>query len=232
VGGAHNSDLSSTRARLTRGATWKRQRVVVVLPAADTIASRVALSHWNLQFPPNNGVVRMLALGQEVGEAYTNAIEAILAHPELSTWEYLLCIEHDNMPPSDGLVRLLERMEASPQFSAIGGLYYTQGPGGVAQIWGDPSDPILNFRPMLPDPAGGLVECNGTGMGFTLYRLAMFKDAKLRRPWFKTSPGHTHDLYFSEDARKNGHRFAIDCGVRVGHYDLTGARGGIPDMVW
>jgi hypothetical protein len=235
MGGAHNADPSGTRARLIRGGSWRRQRTIVILPAADTIASRVALSHWNLAFPPNNGVVRMLALGQEVGEAYSNAIEAILGDANLSTWEFVLCIEHDNMPPPDGLIRLIERMEQHPEFAAIGGLYFTQGPAGVAQIWGDPRDPILNFRPQPPDPGGGLVECNGTGQGFTLFRLKMFKDPKLRRPWFKTEKHNgvsTQDLYAWSDFKKNGYRCAIDCSTRVGHYDLTGERGGIPDYVW
>jgi hypothetical protein len=234
MGGAHNADPQGTSARLIRGASWKRQRIVVILPAADTIATRVTLSHWNLCFPPNNGVIRMLALGQEVGEAYSSAIEAVLAHPELSGWEYILTLEHDNAPPPDGVIRLLEQMERRPELDCIGGLYFTKGPGGVAQIWGDPKDPVLNFRPMPPDPAGGLVECCGTGMGFNLWRLKMFKDPKLRRPWFKTQVEggvSTQDLYFWADARKHGHRCAIDCSVKVGHYDLRGDFGQ-PDFMW
>jgi hypothetical protein len=221
-GGAHNGDKDKTRARLIKGGSWKKQRIVVVLPAADLIPAKVALTHWNLYFPPNNGVVRMLAQGMEVGEAYSTAIEQILAHPELSQWEYLLTIEHDNTPPPDGVIRLVEQMEAHPEYSCVGGLYFTKGEGGVAQIWGDPRDPVLNFRPQLPDPNGGLVECCGTGMGFNLWRLSMFKDAKLRKPWFKTEKHQgiaTQDLYAWGDFRKHGYRCAIDCSVRVGHYD-------------
>ena len=120
------------------------------------------------------------------------------------------------------VLRLLGRMEANPRFSCIGGLYYLKGHGGHAQILGDPSDPVLNFRPQLPDPDGGLVECCGTGMGFNLWRLKMFRDKKLRRPWFVTQTKGgigTQDLYFWSDARKHGYRCAIDCSVKVGHYD-------------
>lgn len=233
VGGAHNSDPKGTRTRLMRGATWKRQRIVVIVPASETIAAKVYLSHCNLAFPPNNGVCRILALGQEVGEAYSNAIESVLGHPDLSQWEYILTMEHDNAPPGDGLLKLLEQMDAHPEFAGIGGLYFTKGPGGVAQIWGDPSDPVLNFRPRVPVD-GALMECCGTGMGFNLWRLSMFKDSKLRRPWFKTQTKDgvsTQDLYFASDARKNGYRFAIDCAVKVGHYDLAGIFGP-PDMMW
>lgn len=221
-GGAHNHDLAKTGARLIRGGSWKRQRIVVILPSSDLIPAKVALTHWNLAFPPNNGVVRILALGQEVGEAYSTAIEQVLAHTELGQWEYLLTLEHDNCPPSDGVLKLLERMEAHPEFSCIGGLYFTKGEGGVAQIWGDPKDPVLNFRPQAPDLNGGLVECCGTGMGFNLWRLQMFRDQKLRKPWFETQKKNgvaTQDLYAWSDFRKHGYRCAIDCSVKVGHHD-------------
>lgn len=224
VGGIHNQDQAHTAARLLRGGSWKKQRVVVVLPAAESIPAQVALSHWNLAFPPNNGVVRILAQGMEVGDAYSTAIEQILAHPELSQWEYLLTLEHDNMPPGDGVIALIAQMEAHPEFSCIGGLYFTKGEGGVAQIWGDPADPVVNFRPQVPKP-GQLVECVGTGMGFNLWRLAMFKDARLRKPWFKTLAGKegcaTQDLYAWGDFRKYGYRCAIDCAVTVGHFDSS-----------
>jgi hypothetical protein len=226
-GGAHNKDLQKTSARLIKGASWKKQRIVVILPSANMIAAKVALSHWNLAFPPNNGVVRILALGDEVGVAYSQAIEQVLAHPDLSQWEYILTLEHDNCPPSGGVLRLIEQMEAHPEYACIGGLYFTKGQGGnacgVAQIWGSPTDPVLNFRPQLPDPNGGLVECCGTGMGFNLWRLQMFKDKKLRKPWFKTETKNgisTQDLYAWGDFRKHGYRCAIDCSVKVGHYSF------------
>ena len=227
--GIHNGDPGKTRSRIEKSGHWKKQRIVVLLPTAETIAAKVALSHWNLAFPPNNAVARILAVGMEVGAAYSTTIEQVLAHSELNTWEYILTIEGDNMPPGDGVLRLLEQMEAHPEYDCIGGLYFTKGEGGQAQIWGDPKDPVLNFRPQLPDPSGGLVECCGTGMGFNMWRMKMFKDKKLRKPWFVTQKKDgisTQDLYFWGDARKYGYRCAIDCSVRTGHYDLRA------DTVW
>lgn len=220
-GGKHNSDQEGTKARLIKGASWKKQRVIVVLPADAMIHAKAALSHWNLLFPPNNGVLRILAQGMEVGDAYSTAISQVLSHPELKEWEYVLTLEHDNLPPQDGLLKLIEQMDAHPEYSAIGGLYFTKGDTGVAQIWGDPKDPITNFRPQPPQP-DQLVECCGTGMGFTLFRLKMFKDPDLRTPWFVTQRNEgvsTQDLYFWSDARKFGYRCAVDCSVKVGHLD-------------
>ena len=223
-GGKHALDIEKTTARLIRGASWKKQRVIVVIPAGTSIPAKVALTHWNLIFPPNNGVIRILAQGMEVGEAYSAAIEQVMSHPELKDWEYLLTLEHDNCPPSDGLLKLIEKMDEHPELSCIGGLYFTKGETGVAQIWGDPKDPVMNFRPLPPED-NELVECCGTGMGFNLWRLSMFKDEKLRKPWFKTIAGSegvgTQDLYAWSDFRKHGHRCAVDCSVKVGHFDTS-----------
>lgn len=235
--GIHNDALPASRLRLIEGGSWKRQRTVMVIPAGPTIPTKVYLSHCALIFPPNQGAYRVAAIGMEVGEAYSNAITGLLEHPEFSTWEYLLTIEHDNIPPADGLVKLAKRMEAHSDLAAISGLYWTKGEGGVPQIWGDPTDPLVNFRPQPPALDGGLKECVGIGMGFALWRLSMFKDVRLRKPWFKTVNGEngqgvgTQDLYFWGDARKYGYRCAVDCSVLVGHYDLEG-RFGPADTIW
>lgn len=236
VEGAHNADLAASTARIIEGGSWKKQRVVMLIPAGATIPAKVYLSHCSLAFPPNQAAHRMLAIGMEVGEAFSSSIEQILAHPDLGQWEYLLTIEHDNCPPPDGVVRLIRRLDACPYLTAVSGLYWTKGFGGVPQIWGDPKDPVLNFRPQ-PPVADALVECCGIGMGFALWRLQAFRDANLRRPWFRTLDGSqgqgvgTQDLYFWGDARKHGHRCAVDCSVKVGHYDLEG-KFGPPDTMW
>ena len=229
--GKHNENIELSAKRILEGGSWKKQRVIMLIPASSMIPTKVYLSHCSLIFPPNQAVFRMAAIGMEVGEAFSTAIQEILSHPELSTWEYILTIEHDNIPPQDGLVKLIERMEKHPEYSCIGGLYWTKGEGGVPQIWGDPKD-TLNFRPQVPDVNGGLVECVGTGMGFNLWRLSVFKDARLRKPWFKTINGIegqgvcTQDLYFWGDAKNHGHKCAIDCSVKVGHYDIN------TDIIW
>ena len=233
-GGKHSANLEQTISRLTREGSYKDLSCIQIVPCFGTIPTRVVASWLNLYSPPNAKFVRLFAVGMEVGHAFTSCIENILAHPELSKFRYIVTLEHDNIPPPDGIVKLLAQMEEHPEYSCIGGLYFTQGPGGVAQIWGDPKDPVTNFRPQVPVP-NTVQECCGTGMGFNVWRLDMFKDPNLRRPWFKTQTEGgvgTQDLYFWSDARKHGHRCAIDTSIRVGHYDHEGKRGGIPDMVW
>lgn len=229
-GGRHNADLTATLSRLESGAAYRDLSCVVVIPALGTVPTKAVASWWNLYFPPNQKVIKLFAVGMEVGAAYSETINQVLSHPELNLYKYLITLEHDNVPPPDGVIKLIERLESHPHLSAVGGLYFTKGEGGVAQIWGNPHEHPLNFKPQLPQP-NTLVECCGTGMGFTAFRLEMFKDERLRRPWFKTTASTTEglmtqDLYFWQDARKHGYRCAIDCSVPVGHYDST------TDIVW
>jgi hypothetical protein len=171
----------------------------------------------------------MAAIGYEVGDAYDTAITDVINHPEMGNWEYILTIEHDNVPEPDAVLKLVKRMEEFPEYSAISGLYWMKGPGGVPQIWGDPNDPVDNFRPIKPIE-GQCVECCGIGMGFALWRMDMFKDKRLRqardgkeRKLFKTDADatgcSTQDLYFWLHARYCGYRCAVDCDTKIGHYD-------------
>lgn len=230
--GAHNAALRS--GQHIHGNTWKKARTIMIIPSSATMAAKVALSHWNLIFPPNQGVYRMLVTGCEVGDAYSTAIEGIIAHPDLSQWEYVLTVESDNIPPPDGVLKLIRRMEDNPHLSCVGGLYWCKGPGGAPHIWGDITDPVVNYRPVMPR-AGELVECYGTSMGFNLWRMEMFKDKRIARPLFQTKAGingvGTQDLAFWGEARKYGYRCAVDCDVLVGHHDLTGAFGPA-DFTW
>ena len=234
--GKHNLDLEATVKRVSDSAAWKKLDTVMLIPAGGTVPVKAALSWLNMYSPPNNAFYRLPTVGAvnlEVGEAFTQSIEFILANEHLSKYKYLLTVEHDNIPPPDGLIKLQQRMEEHPEFDCIGGLYFTKGEGGMPQIWGDPRDPTNNFRPQPPRP-GELVECCGTGMGFNLWRLDMFRDPDLRRPWFKTQIEGgvaTQDLYFWSDARRHGYRCAVDCSVLVGHYDLEG-KFGPADMTW
>lgn len=231
--GKHNQMMDEAIKRLDASGVYKDLSTIVLIPALGPIPPKVVSSWINLMPAPNQKLYRMFIMGMEIGEAYSQAIENILGHPDLSKFKYILTIEVDNVPSPDGLIKLLGDMEAHPEYACIGGLYWTKGPDGVPQIWGDVHSTELNFIPQ-PPRAGQIVECCGTGMGFNLFRLDMFKDSRLRKPWFKTLTDGgvmTQDLYFWQDARKHGYRCAIDCDVLVGHYDYAGAFG-TPDTVW
>ena len=202
--------------------------------------------------PMNVPVLEMMPTGYEVGKAYNMAIENILATPALNKFKFILTIEDDNIipfiPNTQGpLMMLYETMEKG--FDAVGGLYWTKGNPSMPLLYGDPKEnrksPAGMFKVVFPSRKpksknwkpgrvvsgewhdGDIVEANGSGMGFTLFKLDLFKDKRLKKPWFKTCNDHTdrgprlytQDLYFFEKFKKLGYRMAIDTRVKLGHLD-------------
>lgn len=230
VGGKSTKDFSLTLDRLKKAKAYKDLSTIIIIPALGTVPTKAVASWWNMIFPPNQKVAKIFALGMEVGSAYSETIESILRNADLASWKYIVTIEHDNVIPPDGLIKLLTRMEEHPEFACISGLYFTKGQDGQPQIWGNVKEFPMSFKPQPPVP-GELVECNGVGMGFSAWRMEVFKDKKLEKPWFKTLASSTEgvatqDLYFWTHARKHGYRCAVDCSILVGHYSIE------EDIVW
>ncbi len=230
--GINNADLKATIDRLNKGKTYNDLSTIIICPTRGMISDRVVQAWMGLMRPMNQKVIGPIFFrGYEVGHAYNMAIEMVLNNPELSKWKYLLTIEEDNLPPPDGLLKLYESMD---KFDVVGGLYWTKGEGGQPMIYGDPSVTPLNFIPQKP-LSDAIQPANGLGMGFNLFKIEMFKDPKLPKPWFETkqeyipgkgSLGYTQDLYFYENAGKLGYKFACDTRVKVGHFDAGS------DVVW
>lgn len=228
--GRHNKDIEESAARLKKSKTYQDLSTIIICPTRGQIPAKVVQSWMSLIRPMNQKVIGpIFAIGMEVGEAYNSLIEMILNNPELSKFKYILTIEEDNIPPPDGLMRLYESID---KYDVVQGIYWTKGEAGQPMIYGDPNVMPKNFIPQVPRP-GEVQECNGLGMGFNLYKLDMFK--KIQKPWFKTLQSfdpqkgtrmYTQDLYFYENAGKEGFKFACDNNVRVGHYDINA------DIVW
>lgn len=226
--GRHNQDLTKSVERLLKGNTYKDASTVCIIPTpSGMISTKVAQAIWSLLTPMNQKFAKFTVEGKEVGDAYNEAVAMILQNPELSKWKYLLTIEHDNLPPQDGLLKLYESIE---KYDAVGGLYWTKGEGGQPMIYGDPKEMPKNFRPQIPR-VGEVQECNGLGMGFTLFRIGMFREMQKLGHWplFKTVQEFTpqggaslgtQDLFFFGNAGKEGFKFASDNRVLVGHLDI------------
>lgn len=216
---------------------YKDRSTICVVPCVGPIPPKVVFTWRNLMAPMNQKFFMMMAEKMEVGEAYNWAIENILANKDLASWKYILTLETDNLPPADGLLRLLESIETARNnhgkpYSAVAGLYWTKGPDGQPMCYGRPEVMPMSFAPFLPETEG-VHQCNGVAMGFTLYDIEMFK--RHPGPWFKTeqsvTPGvgaraYTQDLWACERFLKAGESFAVDTRVKVGHYDYAN------DFVW
>jgi hypothetical protein len=217
--------------RLQKNDFYRDLSTICIIPTRGVIPAKVIQNWWGLMAPMNQKFIRMFVTGMEVGAAYTTAIEQIIANPVLRSWKYILTLEEDNMPPPDGLLKLYEGME---QFDVVGGLYWTKGDMGQPMIYGDPSLPELNFIPQVPLPET-IQQTNGLGMGFNLYKLDIFRDPRVPRPYFKTvqeftpyvgGRGYSQDLYFYENIKKLGYKVACDTRIKVGHFDYEN------DIVW
>lgn len=226
--GYHNRQPYEVNAKKN---AYKDLSTICIVPTRGQITAKVVQSWMALMSPMNQKFTRIFMIGMEVGEAYSAAIENILAHPDLSNWKYILTLEEDNCPPPDGLLRLYENMD---RFDAIGGLYWTKGVDGKPMCYGNPDAMQFNFAPFMPNPET-VTRCNGLGMGFTLFKMDIFKNPRLPRPFFKTVQhyregqgvqAYTQDLKFFEEAGKLGYKFACDSRVKIGHYDFAG------DTMW
>lgn len=218
--GQHAKELAATRRRLKAGKQYIDLSTVRVLPTRGTVPIRVMEALENLQTPMNNAFVRVNVSGMEVGDAYCQAVDIIKTH--LPQFRFMLTVEEDNLPPSDGLLKLYEnictcKVLCSDHYAIVAGLYFTKGPGGQPMIYGDPSG-AFGYQPQVPR-TDQIQECNGTGMGFTLWRLDVFEH--IAKPYFETATGYTQDLYCMKKVREAGYRIASDNRVKVGHLDVN-----------
>ena len=223
--GFHNQNLDSANDRLLQSKIYQDCSTICVIPTRGNIPARVVQSWLGMMTPMNQKFMRCFIIGMEVGAAYSTAVEQIIANTELGKWKYILTLEEDNMPPPDGLLKLIESIG---EYDAVGGLYWTKGEAGQPMIYGNPNVMPLSFMPQPPQ-LNCLQRCHGLGMGFTLFKLEMLKDARLPKPLFKSEQeyisgqgirNYTQDLYFFENAGKLGYKFACDTRVAVGHFDI------------
>lgn len=194
-------------------------------------------SYKRLIKPMNVPILEMMVNGYEVGDAYTKAIEAILENPAINKFKYVLTIEDDNIipfiPNSQGpLMMLYEDMEKG--YDVAGGLYWTKGVPSMPLLYGDPKEKrdasagMFKVRYDWTKKPAGPIECNGMGMGFTLFKLDIFKDERVERPWFQTINditekgvrNYTQDLNFFEKIRALDYKVCVDTRVKLGHLDI------------
>jgi len=234
--GYHNTN-PETEDRLEKAKSYQDLSTICIVPCTGPIPPKIVQAWRGMLVPMNQRFIMIMTENMEVGAAYSETIKTILNDPQLSTWKYVLTLEHDNAPPPDGLLKLYENMD---KYDGVGGLYFTKGEGGQPMCYGKPETFPFNFFPFIP-PAESITQCRGIAMGFSLFKMEMFKDKRLPSPLFETrqkyTPGigveaYTQDLKFCEEAGKLGYKFAVDSRVKVGHYDYAGNSAGIPDFMW
>jgi GT2 family glycosyltransferase len=154
--------------------------------------------------------------GMGVAEARNRLCELALQHNH----KYLWLVDDDTVPPADAarkLMYLLDQEEAKGSNVLIaGGVYCTKQ---------DPPTPLV-FKEMGDGPywqwkVGDTFRCWGIGTGCMMINTRALD--KIPRPWFKIKD-ETHsffgeDLYFCEQAAKNGVGVMAHGGVLCTHID-------------
>jgi hypothetical protein len=222
--GPSNADLPKAAATFRASNAWRDLSTVCISPTRGVIPTKIVMS-WMAMMPTLNQRLKwLMSVWVEVGAAYEEMVRFVLDDPELSKYKYILTLEEDNAPPQDGLHRLYESIQ---DYDVVGGLYWTKCSPSTPMIYGDPADPESGFRPQTPIP-DTVQPCNGLGMGFTLFKLDMFR--QIERPWFQTvqeardgsgTELMTQDLFFCKKATAAGFKLAVDCRVKVAHYSLA-----------
>ena len=221
--GKFNEDLDKSIKQIDKSMMYEDLSTIIITPTRGLIPARVVQSWMKLMRPVNQRTAGpIFAEAMKVDDAYNSLIRYILRHPYLSTFKYVLTIEEDNIPPSDGLIRLYEGMK---DYDVIGGLYWGKAEETFPMIFGDPNKGILDSSAQIPKK-GEIQHCNALGMGFTLFKLDMFR--QIEEPWFKTIQEKdaiggdqifTQDFFFFRKAAEKGFKFAVDNRVLVGHYN-------------
>jgi len=220
--GRNNAELEESIVRVDRSKMYEDLSTIIICPTRGTFPTRVVQSWMKLQKPINQNIAGpIFAESMKVDAAYESLIEYILGNDYLKKFKYILTIEEDNMPPSDGLLNLYKSMD---KYDVVSGLYWGKGENGFPMIFGDVNKPG-DYNPQKPE-LNTLMEANALGMGFNLFKLNMFNEVP--KPWFKTEQGKdefgndrlaTQDIFFYRKAQTKGFKFACDTSILVGHYD-------------
>jgi len=227
--GKHNDNLEDSIQRIDKSRMYENLSTIIICPTRGMFPTRVVQSWMKLLRPVNQVVAGpIFAEAMLVDDAYNGMIEYILNNEYLKTFKYILTIEEDNLPSPDGLLRLYEGMG---DYDVIGGLYWSKSEDGFPMIFGNPEKEGFDVAAQTP-VLNTLQHANGLGMGFTLFKLDMFK--KIEKPWFKTVQKSdetgdelmTQDLYFFKKAKEKEFKVACNTGVLVGHFDFK------EDKVW
>ena len=225
IKGFHNSNLDESATRVSQSNAYRDLSTVCVIPSRGMVSVRVVMAWFNLMNPMNQKFTRVTAEGFEIGAGYSEVFEQIVNHEELRKWQYILTLEDDVAPPPDGLLKLYESIT---KYDVVSGLYWTKGEGGMPMIYGDPNKAEVEFTPQIPK-VDQVQPARGLGMGFNLFKMELFRDQRLQKPWFKTlqssgkdgqgTAAMTQDLFFYKQAGELGYKFACDTRVKCGHYD-------------
>jgi hypothetical protein len=151
-----------------------------------------------------------------VGNTYVHQARQAMVDEFLETEaDYMLWIDDDNIPPEDGLIRLLEDKK-----DVVSGLYFKRRAPFEPLIMMQREQGIGSERrsDIFREGKKELLKIHSTGFGFILIkREVMEKMREARMPHFSMKVGLGEDIWFCVQARGAGYDIWLDPSVEVGH---------------
>jgi hypothetical protein len=140
-----------------------------------------------------------------------------------SEWDRLVIFEQDMVPPKDGLLRMAHY---PPGADIVGSMYFQHTAPCNCHVFIEDLTHEGSYSPITPqtvkewtdDPC--LHRCGAVGFGFTgISRHVLKAWDHDKYPMFATGIDGlgSHDLYFCDRARKQGHSIYVDSGLVCGH---------------
>ena len=119
------------------------------------------------------------------------------------------------------------------EYDIVGGLAFSKGPEGKPMVYGGPNNffGTMTKTGVYPET---IQACRAVSTSYTLFKLDIFKNEKLKKPWFRSDPrikmgeskNEEIDLSFFDELNKLGYKVACDTRVRLGKYDMA------TDTIW
>jgi hypothetical protein len=157
--------------------------------------------------------------GVYVTQAMSRLVSMALEHGD-RPWDRLVIMEHDMIPPLDAFNRIASY---SSKYHVVGPVCFQHVPPYVPMVFGSkPDDPddVLPFgadimKQLVETPA--LYACSAVSLGFTSIHRDVLTNWDSKIPMFVHDNETSHDVYFSEQARKQGFDVFVDSTLVCDH---------------
>jgi hypothetical protein len=211
------------------GMPLDQRKLILGFPLYKQVPATFFMNYLNLD---KREVVYTIAInGVYTPEAMRQMVESTLRISRENTgsqWERLVVLEHDMVPPEDGLTRMASY---GPDKHIVCAMYFQHYPPHLVNALGPTRDDESRVIPLGPDvvkvmaDTPALYEVSAVGMGFTAIHRDVLEQWDKSIPMFKTDADMSHDVWFCLRAREQGFNVFVDSTIQCDH--LTEAAIGL-----
>ena len=189
--------------------------IVVGMPLYRSIPATF-FTHW-LSMDKTNVKATVTVQGVYLTHAMTKLVNLALEH---DGWDKLVILESDVIPPLGAFNRVAEYKDDK---HIVGPVMFQHVPPYTAMVFGPDPDPAGTVKPFGPDIIKQIVEnpalyaCNAVSFGFTTIHRTLLENWDKSIPMFVHDNDTSHDVYFCEQATKQGFGVYVDSTLTCDH---------------